>query len=1310
MSSTKRLRAATAVAAVLVVATLLEPVSVGATVAAAPTIVKPTDGQVFSNNPVLQWTRVNNTDGAEVEQYKVQISTSPAFSSFLVNQTTYNTRFTPWDQLPTDQTLYWRVAGRDSKGDGPFTSSTFSISAMAGPNLTTPANGAVLNFPAESPLFLWQDIPGVKSYEVEIDDAVDFIGASKFVARAGGLTLTSTIPLDQPRYWRVRGSFSTNGGGIVTAWSETRDFTMTWPEQAVLTSPPDDVVTPIRDLEFEWDPMAGAKVYELEVNKNIDFTGTPDIDVTVYGNRYVPPETLDNGSYHWRVRPKSISNDLGLWSETSSFTRGWPSITTLIEPLNGAQVVAEPMQFEWTAIDLAGYYEVQVGSDPNFSPSTYKSCLTVQTKYIPTYTNYSGTNRDPGGCSITDYLDIGVIRYWRVRGLDPTQGVLGLWSEIRSFTRVGLPPADYASPPDGATVSVPTLEWIPVQGAERYRVQVFKSSGAEVLDTTTYATSYTHTSAFNPADSPFSWYVLAIHPDGTQSVIPHDSTWREFNLVAQAPTELVPDPTGPAYGAADGEMPLLTWDPVVGATKYEVRYTAAGGSIFTSLVTSTPYPAFTSKSVPLGAGSYDWYVRAYDGSTLISEGAISRFEVLTIGVANLTGPENCPPAVPCTVLTSSPTFTWDPVPKAGGYLVYIAYDSNFTNITRVRRVYTNQFIPREELPDNDAGQAYYWHVRPCKDITGAKECGPDPQGIAAPSRAFQKRSAPVILTEPTDGATVANLPRFSWEDYRTTNPSDLNAGSYRIQTSLVPTFASTLDNKVVDHTYFTPYSSTYPEGPIYWRVRAIDGSENELTWSETRILTKSSPPPVHILPVDGSTFSGVPTFRWEPQPFAGSYQWEMYLNGDLLFSPGNKLGSTITTEYVHLAPYAYVPPGTYSWRIRRKDGQGREGPWSAGAVFTVTGASPELTSPVDGSSLTNDDLYFSWFDLGIASSYRYERSSSPSFVTIAETRDTVMREWAPTSKVPSGTWYWRVKALDTSGNVLGTSPGWMFKKVDPGQLPQDVKATGGFGSLTVTWKAPPDLGSPKANGYQLILEPGHVVKNITGITTTSYVFNGLTNGYLYTVTVAPKYGNEIRSASDPVSGTPNGCKETPFSDVADGNIFCKDIAWLFGEGITYGTILSDGAVEYRPALSVSRQAMAGFLYRFFGEPIYTPPTTPSFSDVPKTHTFFKEIEWLVDQGVTGGFTDGTYRPTLAINRGSMAAFLYRAAGSPAFTAPAVSEFSDVPKSHTFYKEIHWLAETEITTGYTDGTYRPSAAVTRATMAAFLHRFDQYLNP
>lgn len=174
-----------------------------------------------------------------------------------------------------------------------------------------------------------------------------------------------------------------------------------------------------------------------------------------------------------------------------------------------------------------------------------------------------------------------------------------------------------------------------------------------------------------------------------------------------------------------------------------------------------------------------------------------------------------------------------------------------------------------------------------------------------------------------------------------------------------------------------------------------------------------------------------------------------------------------------------------------------------------------------------------------------------------------------------------------------------------------------------------------------------------------------------------------------------------FKDVPADYPFVNDINWLAQRRITTG--YPDGT--FRPNGSVERGAMAAFFYRMAGSPQFTAPSTPSFKDVPRYHPFYKEIEWMRARGITTGWSDGTFRPNDAVNRDAMAAFFYRYAGSPAYSAPAVSPFSDVSTGSQFYREIAWLADQRITTGWPDGSFRPVQPIERGAMAAFLHRYN-----
>jgi hypothetical protein len=172
----------------------------------------------------------------------------------------------------------------------------------------------------------------------------------------------------------------------------------------------------------------------------------------------------------------------------------------------------------------------------------------------------------------------------------------------------------------------------------------------------------------------------------------------------------------------------------------------------------------------------------------------------------------------------------------------------------------------------------------------------------------------------------------------------------------------------------------------------------------------------------------------------------------------------------------------------------------------------------------------------------------------------------------------------------------------------------------------------------------------------------------------------------------------PFSDVPGTHTFFSEIVELAGDDVIRG--FPDGT--FRPAESIRRQAMAAFLYRLAGEPDVVLPPEPTFPDVPADHTFAREIEWAFAEHITGGYTDGTFRPGGVVTRQAMAAFIYHYLGDQAgpFQDPG---FTDVSAGHPFKNAIWFMATSGITTGYADGTFRPGDPVTRQAMAAFIHR-------
>ena len=1396
MSKTKRGRLLLSLlGSVAVLVALLAPATVAqAAPTESPANLAP-NGDTVSNNPVITWDAIEG-----VKDYRIDLADNPGFNPTTDSRTVPNTAYTYPNELAPG-TYYVRVAGV-SGGTGPFAQATFTKDEWAGPGLVSPADAAIFRYPDEPASLSWEPIAGARSYIVEVDDAADFLGASVNKVNGPAITFLDTPPIGQLQYWRVRGASGNNGSGELTSWSpEVRTFTVTWPDVPLLRVPANG--STVTDVEMEWDPVPGADRYDIQVARDSGFTDIVMNRNDLIGTRVVPFETFDNGSYWWRIRSKTATGFIGDWSAVHSYNVGWPGLPTLSAPTNG-RFVSDLVQFSWTPVVGASHYELQVGQDVNFSNSTYKSCFTAQTHV----TEVSGGKDAPGGCSVyhdskgvrTDPGDVGP-RFWRVRGIDGPTGRVSLWSATQAIDpepRLRDPSfvAELESPADAATVGQsPVLQWAPMdsffyatsdalqKGAiERYEVTVKDKDGVVVATGFTESTSFVPATPLDPTGSPFTWHVKPegwTLPGAYAGADPIE--YRSFTVVADTPVAS-PTPTSPAPGAADRELPAFAWTPVTAATHYVIEVRPDGnvtwqdpfGDIDASAYSHDLYPfvptpsGACSRVLPANSlytcndptsgvvtfpasglfvpGTYEWRVTAYDGASPLATGSTSTFEILDFDDIAYQAPLDCQPGSPCTAVPSSPVFDWEPDPRADYYLVTLAFDPNFTNIDRTYELDQSTFIPREELPDNDVGQAYYWHVRPCmirrqNDVNGntynPPVCSQDPQGRPAPSSAFQKRSAAVVPTYPPNGATVPESAalynagcvaapgqtwdqrctvRFQWEDYLTSNSSDIGAKQYRIQVSTTPAFEQILDDEQTDQTFYTPETKSYPPGPLYWRVRAIDASNNNLTWSPVRTFTFDPPPPTLQLPAPGASLTGVPSFSWEVLPFASRYRVEIYKNGDLNASPANRVFNELT-QHTELTPYSALPIGTYAWRVTGETGDQVDGVPSVPRLFTLTGDAPSLATPIDEALLDQVRVLFTWSSVPGAARYQIQVSDSPAFGTFEENEKTVMQAWAPRGNIPTGTYYWRVHALDGADNIMGTSTVRMFTR-DTRDLPSEptaVNVVNGPGTVQVSWSPPVHAGNPSYSQYQVTISgPDGLGGTHTETQTMSSgirtaTFRGVLNGFSHDVTIQAKAGNDLGDPAE-VTGFPNGCAGTPFADVGS---FCNEIAWLYTQNITNGTTLSDGTRLYKPTDAVSRQAMAAFLHRYDGDQPPANLATPYFADVGPTHPFYADIQWMYEEGISTGTPQPggkpLYKPADAVSRQAMAAFLHRFEGGTPHTLDRPF-FADVPASAPFYNDIQWMAWSGLSTGTPQPggkpLYKPTDPVSRQAMAAFLFRFDQ----
>lgn len=114
-----------------------------------------------------------------------------------------------------------------------------------------------------------------------------------------------------------------------------------------------------------------------------------------------------------------------------------------------------------------------------------------------------------------------------------------------------------------------------------------------------------------------------------------------------------------------------------------------------------------------------------------------------------------------------------------------------------------------------------------------------------------------------------------------------------------------------------------------------------------------------------------------------------------------------------------------------------------------------------------------------------------------------------------------------------------------------------------------------------------------------------------------------------------------------------------------------------------------------------------FSDVDK-HWAKKEIMYLSDLNIIGGYPDGTFKPNEPITRVQATAMLIKALKIP-LTEDTTGQLKDVSKDSPYYKILATVNEKGILRG-DNGFMRPGEKTSRAQMAAILRRaFDMPLD-
>ena len=137
--------------------------------------------------------------------------------------------------------------------------------------------------------------------------------------------------------------------------------------------------------------------------------------------------------------------------------------------------------------------------------------------------------------------------------------------------------------------------------------------------------------------------------------------------------------------------------------------------------------------------------------------------------------------------------------------------------------------------------------------------------------------------------------------------------------------------------------------------------------------------------------------------------------------------------------------------------------------------------------------------------------------------------------------------------------------------------------------------------------------------------------------------------------------------------------------------------EVKPFDNITRAEIAQIFYSLLIDK--TTAGEVNFSDIKQGKWYYTSINTLASLNVIEGYSDGSYRPDAYITRAEFTAIVVRFANP----ADSASSYSDVPSTHWAFREISTAQHYGWINGYPNRLFMPDAYITRAEAVAVVNR-------
>ncbi len=829
-----------------------------------------------SVSSIVKWSFVQGAT-----QYHLQVSTSAALSSFVLNDSTVTDTVTTVNGLSNITKYYWRIAARNANIESPYSSvSSFTTAdpPPASPVLSLPVNGTS-NLPALNTLS-WQSSVSATSYRLQVSvDTLFSVLAFDDSTISTTSKLVGPLPLNLAYYWRVAAK---NPGGS-SSFSAFRSFSLIQgtPVTPVLITPANNSAMQQQPTLFNWQVSPGTTTYRLQISIDTLFAPIVFSDSTISIPSTSINGLLNNTTYYWRVNAKNSKG-------TSSNSPVWKFTTSIATPIHLQPLhssVSQPIagMLNWNGSLGAAKYHLQLAKDSNFTQTIINDSLFPYTSM-----QYSG-------------LQNNTVYYWRVKALSQlNQSSFSIpWKFITIVPASEIPLL--TSPQSGSRNNpiLLALKWKSAENATEYHLQISTDSpfqtlvynDSTIVDTSRYISSLNY-------NTTYYWRVRAKNVNGSKGF---SDVW-SFNTIMDLPD--VPVLASPV--SASINQPLLTllrWNSVSKATRYHLQIST--DSPFKTVVYEDSTIADTSRQI-IGLKNntrYYWRIQAVNAAGSSSYSSVWNFSTTTDApiTPTLIAPNSASSHQPTTAILQ-----WKPIANATAYSIQVATDSPFEvkifdDSTLIDTVY--------QIKNLIYNTRYYWRVR------AYNNGGSSPYSqVWNFTTMMQSPEIPLLYSPASASINQPIKILLCWN-------SSPGSTVYQIQLAQDSPFKTSVFEDSIHADTSVTISNLKNETKYFWRVRGKNNSglsAYSTIWSFTTAMTLPNVPAL-IFPMNavGNEPSTV-ALKWNSAINAQSYH--VQVSDDSPFRSIVFEDSTLTDTVKVISPLRAATK--YYWRVRSMNSGG----------------------------------------------------------------------------------------------------------------------------------------------------------------------------------------------------------------------------------------------------------------------------------------------------------------------------------------------------------------------------------------------------